>query len=240
MPVKSRLSPNFRALVLLLGGLIACAANGQSPEQPTGWTSKRPVVSKHDMVVAANPLAVEAGYAVLREGGHAVDAAVAMQMVLNLVEPQSSGIGGGAFMLFHNGRTRLLTAYDGRETAPAAAKPDRFLGSDGKPLQFFDAIVGGRSVGVPGALRMLELAHRQYGRLPWATLFEPAIELAERGFAVSPRLAILIAGEKSRFRQERARDYFFKTDGSPLAAGQTLTNPALATTLKQIAAHGAD
>src|SRR5215468_4036335 len=123
MPVKSRLSPNFRALVLLLGGLIACAANGQSPEQPTGWTSKRPVVSKHDMVVAANPLAVEAGYAVLREGGHAVDAEVAVQMVLNLVEPQSSGIGGGAFMLHYDARHRRMDSYDGRETAPAEATP---------------------------------------------------------------------------------------------------------------------
>ena len=230
---------------LFLGSLLllvctAPSAQTVAPELSSGWTAKKAVVSKRDMVAAENPLAVEAGHAILRKGGSAVDAAVAMQMVLNLVEPQSSGIGGGAFMLFHNGRTRLLTAYDGRETAPAAAKPDRFLGPDGKPLQFFDAVVGGKSVGVPGALRMLELAHRQYGRLPWASLFERAIELAERGFAVSPRLAILIAGEKQRFRQELARDYFFNPDGSPLVAGQTLRNPALATTLKQIAAHRAE
>jgi len=133
MPVKSRLSSKLRGLVLLLGCLVAGAAYAQSPgpEQPTGWTPKKPVVSKHDMVVAANPLAVEAGYTMLREGGNAIDAAVAVQMVLNLVEPQSSGIGGGAFMLFHNGRNRMLTAYDGRETAPAAAKPDRFASTDG-------------------------------------------------------------------------------------------------------------
>jgi gamma-glutamyltranspeptidase/glutathione hydrolase len=242
MRVKSRLPPKLRGLVLLLGWLIACAAHGQSeaPEQPSGWTPKKPVVSKHDMVVAANPFAVEAGYKMLREGGNAIDAAVAVQMVLNLVEPQSSGIGGGAFMLFHNGRNRVLTAYDGRETAPAAAKPDRFLGADGKPLQFFDAVVGGKSVGVPGTLRMLELAHRQYGRLPWAKLFEPAIALAERGFAVSPRLHSLIEADPYLRTQDRARAYFFNADGSPLAVGQTLKNAAFAATLQRIAAEGAD
>ena len=237
-PRKSMKRSLLLGFLLLLAATAACA-QAPAPELSSGWTPKRAIVSKRDMVAAANPLAVAAGYAILREGGSAVDAAIAVQMVLNLVEPQSSGIGGGAFMLFHNGRTRLLTAYDGRETAPAAAKPDRFLGTDGKPMQFFDAVVGGRSVGVPGTLRMLELAHRQYGRLPWAALFAPAIELAERGFAVSPRLAILITSEKQRFRQERARDYFFNPDGSPLAVGQTLRNPALATTLRQIADHGA-
>src|SRR5207253_7173921 len=141
----------------------------------------------------------------------AVDAAVAVQMVLNLVEPQSSGIGGGAFMLFHNGRNGLLTAYDGRETAPAAAKPDRFLDREGKPLKFYDAVVGGKSVGVPGTLRLLELAHRQYGRLTWAKLFEPAIALAERGFAVSPRLHMLIGADKY-LTQERAKAYFYNAD----------------------------
>ena len=242
MPVKSRLSSKLRGLVLLLGCLVAGAAYAQSPgpEQPTGWTPKKPVVSKHDMVVAANPLAVEAGYTMLREGGNAIDAAVAVQMVLNLVEPQSSGIGGGAFMLFHNGRNRMLTAYDGRETAPAAAKPDRFLDADGKPLHFFDAVIGGKSVGVPGTLRMLELAHRQYGRLPWAKLFDPAIALAERGFAVSPRLHSLIEADTYLKTQDRARAYFFNADGSPLAVGQTLKNPAFAATLKRIASGGAD
>jgi gamma-glutamyltranspeptidase/glutathione hydrolase len=230
--------PFFLGLFLFLGGAGVWAQN-QAPELPSGWTPKKTVVSKHDMVAAANPLAVEAGFQILREGGSAVDAAVAVQMVLNLVEPQSSGIGGGAFMLFHNGRTRLLTAYDGREIAPAAAKPDRFLGPDGKPLQFYDAVVGGKSVGVPGTLRLLELAHRQYGRLPWAKLFEPAIELAQRGFAVSPRLHIAISGEKYLV-QERARAYFFNADGSPLAVGQTLKNPTFAATLTRIAAEGAD
>ena len=191
-------------------------------------------------MAAANPVAVETGYRILRDGGNAIDAAVAVQMVLNLVEPQSSGIGGGTFILFHDGRNGLLTSYDGRETAPAAAREDRFLGSDGKPLRFFDAVVGGKSVGVPGTLRALELVHRQYGKLPWATLFEPAIELAERGFAVSPRLSLLIATEKDRFRQERARAYFLNPDGSPLSVGQMLRNPQLAATLKRVAAEGAD
>ena len=230
--------PLFLGLFLSFVGTGAWAQN-QAPELPSGWTPKKAVLSKFDMVAAANPLAVEAGFQILREGGSAVDAAVAVQMVLNLVEPQSSGIGGGAFMLFHNGRTRLLTAYDGRETAPAAAKPDRFLGPDGKPLEFYDAVVGGKSVGVPGTLRLLELAHRQYGRLPWAKLFEPAIELAEHGFLVSPRLNIAISGEKYLV-QERARAYFLNADGSPLGVGQTLRNRPFAATLKRIAAEGAD
>jgi gamma-glutamyltranspeptidase/glutathione hydrolase len=228
----------------LLTGLLLIAAlawaQDQGSELQSGWTPKKAVASKRDMVAAANPLAVEAGYRILRDGGNAIDAAVAMQMVLNLVEPQSSGIGGGTFILFHNGRNGLLTAYDGRETAPAAARPDRFLGPDGKPLRFFDAVVGGKSVGVPGTLRVLELAHRQYGKLPWPKLFEPAIELADRGFPVSPRLSLLIAGEKDRFVQERARAYFFNADGSPLAVGQTLRNPAFAATLKRVAAGGVD
>ena len=228
----------------LLTGLLLIAAlaqaQDQGPEVASGWTAKKTVTSKRDMVAAANPLAVEAGYQILREGGNAVDAAVAIQMVLNLVEPQSSGIGGGTFILFHNGRNGLLTTYDGRETAPAAAKPDRFLGPEGKPLLFFDAVVGGKSVGVPGTLRALELAHRQYGKLPWAQLFDPAIELAERGFAVSARLSASIVGEKGRLRQDRVHAYFFNADGSPLAVGQTLKNPAFAATLKRVAAEGAD
>ena len=226
------------ALLLLASG-TACAQEQHAPEHPAGWIAKRPVTARHDMVAAANPLAVAAGREMLREGGTAIDAAVAAQMVLNLVEPQSSGVGGGAFMLFHNGHNGLLTAYDGRETAPAAAKPDRFLDANGKPLAFYDAVVGGRSVGVPGTLRMLELAHRQYGRLPWPRLFAPAIALAERGFPVSPRLNSEIAGER-HMMQARARAYFHHADGTPLAVGETLANPAFAATLKRIAEEGAD
>src|SRR5437773_356904 len=231
----------FRFIVSLLPwlGLLSIPGMSRAPELPSGWTPKKPVSTRQDMVAAANPLAVEAGHQILKQGGSAVDAAVAVQMVLNLVEPQSSGIGGGAFMLFHNGRNGLLTAYDGRETAPSAAKPDRFLDKEGKPLKFYDAVVGGKSVGVPGTLRLLELAHRQYGKLQWAELFEPAIRLAEQGFAVSPRLNINIAGEKY-LTQERAKAYFYNPDASPLAVGSTLKNPAFAATLKRIAAEGAD
>ena len=228
---------------VVLSAVLACAtiapAQDRAPERASDWTPKAPVASKRDMVVAANPLAVDAGIRILERGGSAVDAAVAVQLVLNVVEPQSSGIGGGAFMLFHNGRSGLLTSYDGRETAPAAAKPDRFLDASGKPMAFHAAVVGGRSVGVPGVVRMLELAHRQYGKLPWAQLFEPAIALAENGFVVSPRMHAAIAGE-THFTQERARAYFYNRDGTPVAEGQTLRNPALAQTLKQIAAGGAE
>ena len=231
-----------RRMIVVLFALLAspvALAQNQAPELPSGWTPKKAVSTRNDMVAAANPLAVEAGHRILSQGGTAVDAAVAVQMVLNLVEPQSSGIGGGAFMLFHNGRNGLLTAYDGRETAPAAAKPDRFLDKEGKPLKFYDAVVGGKSVGVPGTLRLLEVAHRQYGKLPWAQLFEPAITLAEQGFAVSPRLNIAIAGEKY-LAQERAKAYFYNPDGTPPPVGHTLKNPAFAATLKRIAAEGAD
>ena len=229
----------YLLVVLAVFGSHVAWAQNQAPERPSGWTTKKPIVSRYDMVAAANPLAVAAGVQMLRQGGDAVDAAVAVQMVLNLVEPQASGIGGGAFILFHNGRNGVLMAYDGRETAPAAATPDRFLDSQGKPLAFDDAVVGGKSVGVPGTLRVLELAHRQFGKLPWARLFEPAIALAERGFAVSPRLSIAIAGEK-HLTQERAKRYFYNSDGTPLSVGQTLKNPAFAATLRRIAAEGAD
>jgi gamma-glutamyltranspeptidase/glutathione hydrolase len=225
-------------VLFVIAGQIGIA-RAQEPEAASGWAQKQAVATRHDMVAAANSLAVAAGHEILKQGGTAVDAAVAVQMVLNLVEPQSSGIGGGALMLFHDGRRGLLSAYDGRETAPAAAKPERFLDKDGTPLRFYDAVVGGKSVGVPGTLRLLELAHRQHGRLPWARLFEPAIALARNGFAVSPRLHLLIAGDKY-LTQDRARAYFFNADGTPLAAGQILKNPAFAATLKRIAVEGAD
>jgi gamma-glutamyltranspeptidase/glutathione hydrolase len=236
--VFSLLRSTILSLLLVAAACSAAGAQGIAPERASGWMPKALVTSTRDMVVAANPLAVDAGMRMLERGGSAVDAAIAVQLVLNLVEPQSSGIGGGAFMLFHNGRSGLATVYDGRETAPAAAKPDRFLDAAGKPLGFRAAVVGGRSVGVPGVLRMLELAHRQYGRLPWAQLFEPAIALAEGGFVVSPRLAAAIAGD-GFLTQERARAYFFNRDGTPLAAGQTLRNPPFAATLRKIARGGA-
>ncbi len=222
----------------LLGAPFGALAQNQAPERPSGWIDKQPVRSKHWMVAAANPLAVDAGYRILKQGGTAVDAAIAVQLVLGLVEPQSSGIGGGAFLLLHDGKSKRLVAYDGRETAPAAAKPDRFL-KDGKPLSFMDGVLGGKSVGVPGTVRLLEAAHRQHGKLKWGTLFEPAIEMAENGFAVSPRLHTMVAGEKN-LSQPRAKSYFLGADGKPLAVGTVLRNPAYAATLRKIAAGGAD
>ena len=190
------------------------------------------------MVAAANPLATRAGYEILRAGGNAVDAAIAVQLVLGLVEPQSSGLGGGAFALFHDARTNTLTAYDGRETAPAAAKPDRFLGSDGKPLGFFDAVAGGLAVGVPGTVRLLETMHRAHGRLPWQHLFASAIALAERGFPVSRRLHNEIASQPV-WPQTRAHDYFHAADGAPIPEGALLRNPAYVQTLRRLASEGA-
>ena len=226
-----------------LGLLVACAcfadasAQDRAPERPSGWIDKKPVQSRRFMVAAANPLAVDAGYRMLRAGGSAVDAAIAVQFVLGLTEPQSSGLGGGAFLLAHDGITHKLIAYDGRETAPAAATPERFVGADGKPLEFIDAVVGGRSVGIPGAVALLEVAHRKHGKLPWATLFAPAIALAENGFAVSPRLYTTIAEEKHL--QGRAKAYFLDANEKPLPIGTILKNPAYAATLRRLANEGA-
>jgi gamma-glutamyltranspeptidase/glutathione hydrolase len=190
------------------------------------------------MVAAANPLAAEAGRQILAAGGSAVDAAIAVQLVLNLVEPQSSGIGGGAFMVFWDGQT--MTTLDGREKAPAAAKPERFLGPDGKPMKFYDAVVGGRSVGVPGTVRLLETAHKNWGKLAWKDVMEPAIRLAENGFTISPRLNGQLTQEKFLQNDPVARAYFYEADGKPKAVGTVLKNPAFAQTLRTIADKGAD
>ena len=191
------------------------------------------------MIAAANPYAAQAGLDMLARGGGAVDAAIAAQLVLNLVEPQSSGIGGGGFMLSYDARDGSVIAYDGRETAPAAVTPKLFLDSDGAPLKFFDAVLGGRAVGVPGLLAMLKLAHERHGKLPWADLFEPAIILAEQGFSLSPRLHKLIGKARGLGRYATARSYFFTADGLPKPVGTRLANPAFATTLRAIAACGA-
>lgn len=209
-----------------------------APERSSGYVAKQGWTAKKFMVVAANPLAVDAGYQMLKKGGSAVDAAIATQMVLTLVEPQSSGIGGGALLLHFDGKA--VKAFDGRETAPAAATETLFMNADGKPMPFFDAVVGGRSVGVPGVLRMLELAHRQYGKLPWSALFAPAIRLADNGFAVSPRLATLLQDEPYLKKDPAAAAYFYDDDGHPRPTGYLLKNPALAKTLKKIADNGAD
>ncbi len=189
------------------------------------------------MAAAANPLATEAGREILRAGGSAIDAAIAMQMVLTLVEPQSSGIGGGAFLLHFDGKH--VQAFDGRETAPLAADENLFM-LGGKPMAFYDAVVGGRSVGTPGALRMLEAAHQQHGRLAWRQLFEPAIRLAERGFAMSPRLHAQLASERHLAGNAAARAYFFDVDGTPKPVGTVLRNPELAATLRALADGGTD
>ena len=208
----------------------------QQPEAASGLTAKPGWATTKFAVAAANPLATDAGYQVLKAGGSAIDAAIAVQMVLTLVEPQSSGIGGGAFLLHYNGRE--VEAFDGRETAPAAADERLFLGSDGKPLPFYEAVVGGRSVGVPGTVKMLELAHRQYGKLPWAALFQPAIRLAEQGFRVSPRLNTLARADAHLQKDPVARAYFFQPNGEPVAVGSTLRNPQLAAVLRRIATEG--
>ncbi|WP_323122635.1 gamma-glutamyltransferase [Burkholderia alba] len=215
------------------GGTLPAA-----PEVASGWVDKPGWTSQRDMIAAANPLATQAGYQMLKAGGTAIDAVIATQLVLTLVEPQSSGIGGGAFLMYANGKT--VQAYDGRETAPAAATDRLFYGADGKPLPFYQGVVGGRSVGAPGVLRMLELAHRAHGKLPWQRLFQPAIQLAEHGFTISPRLATLLASEQYLMNDPAARAYFYNQDGTPKRAGTILKNPQLAAVLRQVAAHGAN
>ena len=192
------------------------------------------------MAVAANPLAARAGAGVLARGGSAVDAAIAMQMALNLVEPQSSGIGGGGFLLHYDAQTGAVAAYDGRETAPSAARGGLFLKPDGSAPGYFEALAGGRSVGAPGLLRMLERAHAAHGRLPWSGLFRPAIELAEAGFAVSPRLHRLAGWAPTLAGFPRAAAYFLDPDGSAKAPGTVLRNPEFAATLRAVADGGAD
>ena len=198
-----------------------------------------PAAAQRQMVAASHPLAAQAGLDMLRAGGSALDAAIATQAMLTLVEPQSSGIGGGALLLYWDAAARRLTAWDGRETAPATASPDLFL-RDGRPLEFYDAAVGGRAVGAPGVMRMLQAAHREHGLLPWPRLLAPAIDMAEQGFAVSPRLAQHIAGDEARLgRNPAARALFFTAAGTPLPQAALLRNPALAATLRALAEQGA-
>ncbi len=217
----------------------AAPAPAAEPEGASGWTGKPVVYARHELVVAANPLAADAGLELLHAGGSAVDAALATQLVLGLVEPQSSGIGGGAFMLVWSQRERRLQSYDGRETAPAAARPGRFLDAEGRPLKFFDAAVSGLSVGVPGVLRMFELAHAQHGRLPWARAFAPAIRLAERGFPMSPRLHRLLERDPYLRRDPAAKRLYYRRDGHARPVGARIVNRAYAAVLRRIAARGA-
>jgi gamma-glutamyltranspeptidase / glutathione hydrolase len=241
----------MRALFrLLLSGMISAAtpALAQSaagtdtkqvaPEAAT-LSAVKPLVTAHrHMVVAANPYASQAGVEILRAGGSAIDAAIAVQMALNLVEPQSSGIGGGAFIVTYTAKNKSIETIDGRETAPAAAKPNRFLLPGGDPRDFDEAVNSGLSVGVPGVLRALKLAHERGGKLPWARLFQPAITLAESGFRVSPRLSKLLADQGPAGFNDEAKAYFFDADGHARKAGETLKNPLLAASLRAIAEGG--
>ena len=195
--------------------------------------AREPVVAREFMVAAAHPLAAQAGHDILARGGSAVDAAIAVQMMLGLVEPESSGIGGGAFLLHWSQREQKLRSYDGRETAPKAARPDRFM-RDGHPMGFIDAVVGGRSVGVPGVLRMLELAHRKHGRLPWAELFQPAIDAAEQGFPLSARLYAVLKDEQFLRQDPAARRIYYGK-----AVGERIVNREYAATLRALATRGA-
>jgi len=234
------------ALTLLVSALTLTACNAppssslpQAPEAGSGYRTDLQTrhASKH-MAAAANPLAAEAGREMLRQGGSAIDAAIAMQAVLTLVEPQSSGIGGGAMIVLWDGKQ--VRTYDGRETAPAGATEKLFLQADGKPMAFPQAQIGGRSVGTPGVLRALEMAHKQHGRLPWGRLFEPAIKLAEQGFAISPRLYSLLAADSALRQSPDMAAYFLNSDGSVKAVGTRLQNPELAAVFKRIANEGAD
>ncbi|MES2889833.1 MAG: gamma-glutamyltransferase [Pseudomonadota bacterium] len=256
MSSNSKTQPPRRAVlpgggawvVWVVAGLTACATptapvvpEGSTPRPPeaaSGYEHKAGWVTQRFSVAAANPLATEAGYQILRQGGSALDAAVAVQMVLTLVEPQSSGIGGGAFLMHWDGRQ--VSALDGRETAPAGADERQFLNPQGQPVPFIEAVVGGRSVGVPGTLKMLAMAHRQHGKLPWPQLFEPAIVLAEQGFAVSPRLHTLLKAEVHLKKDAQALAYFYQASGEPQPVGTVLRNPALAEVLRRVAKEGVE
>lgn len=199
----------------------------------------RPVRADRWMVAAANPHAVKAGAEVLRAGGTAADAMVAVQAVLGLVEPQSSGMGGGAFLVWHDGETGEITTLDGRETAPFAATPSLFQDDNGAPLKFWDAVVGGRSVGVPGTPALMQAAHDRWGKADWGGLFDAAATLADQGFVVSPRLAGLVAGDADRLGRHAATKAYFYPGGTPIAEGSTLRNPAYAEVMRLMAAEGA-
>jgi gamma-glutamyltranspeptidase/glutathione hydrolase len=247
---KSSTLARIALLAMLTGvptGALTPASHAQqqsdtlAPEAPSTTVKKQAVQATKQMVVAANPLAAQAGLDALRAGGNAADAVVAVQTVLGLVEPQSSGLGGGAFLVWYDAASGKVTTFDGRETAPAAATSELFLGPDGKPLGFFNAVIGGRSVGVPGVPRLLETVHAKYGKRPWKDLLQPAIDLADNGFAVSPRLNTMISEDVGHLdTQPVTRGYFFDASGAPLAIGATLRNPDYAVTLRALADGGAD
>lgn len=228
------------ALAVMLGG----PAYAQSPDQPesaTGYSAKGAVQGRQFMVVTANPEATQVGFDILSRGGTAADAGIAVQLVLGLVEPQSSGIGGGGFALYYDAKTHKLSTLDGRETAPSVAGKLLFRAGDGKPMDFYRAAVGGRAVGVPGIPALLETLHGWYGTLPWRDLFSPAIIMAENGFEVSPRLSTLVKGERSRMSVSTdTKLHFFPDSSTPVQPGYMLRNPKYARTLRTLATEGMD
>lgn len=238
MNVRMVITAFFLALIWAGATMAQAQETLPAPEAATGLTPKSLVVAQKHMVVAANFQAAEAGREILRQGGSAIDAAIATQLVLGLVEPQSSGLGGGAFIVTWNKAAGEVNTYDGRETAPASATPDRFLKS-GVPMGFSDAMLSGLSVGVPGVVRALELAHAKQGKLAWAKLFAPAIKLAQDGFAMPPRLNQLLKLESPDRFSPPARAYFFEADGRVKPASSLIKNPEYAATLKAIAKDGA-
>src|SRR5687767_2999512 len=214
----------FRSLILAAAlGLTSCAVSIPLDKPPPVLPPERPLPTQADsyepFVIAANPLAARAGLDVLRRGGSAVDAAIAVQAMLSLVEPQSSGLGGGAFMNYYDGRTRKLTIYDGREVAPAQATESMFLDADDKPLPFDVAVLSGRATGVPGVVKMLAMAHGEHGKLPWSDLFGDARRTASDGFIVSPRLARLLRGDYAENSAPDVVAYFAKPDGTRVGVG---------------------
>lgn len=220
---------------------LVCAAALVATALPVGAIAQvTETAAKHHMIAAANPHAAEAGLEMMRAGGSAVDAAIATQLVLGLVEPESSGIGGGAFMLVYNPVTKRTTSFDGREMAPASATPTMFLDASGQPRNKGEAIPGGLSVGIPGVVKMLWLAHEKYGKLPWAKLFEPAIKLADNGFPVGPKLARTVRNFSRGADMPDIKAHFYHPDGTPLAEGEIYKDPEYAATLRKIAKDGPD
>ncbi|MEQ1696015.1 MAG: gamma-glutamyltransferase family protein [Hyphomicrobiaceae bacterium] len=237
-----------RTCIALTGLAICTNARAQlspdirliEPEARTSITAKPSTIAQRHMIVAANPLAADAGLEILRAGGSAVDAVIAAQMVLTLVEPQSSGIGGGAFLLHWDAKSRAVSSIDGRETAPISARSSRFLADNGEPRPFGELVSSPLSVGVPGVVAAMELAHQRFGKLAWRRLFDRAIELANDGFAVSHRLSALLTVQGPAYFNQPARALYFDTAGVALKPGMILKNPALAASLREIADHGAD
>lgn len=211
-----------------------------SPSQATTTGAPAPVAAREMFVVSANPLASEAGMAILRKGGSAVDAAIAVQAMLSLVEPQSSGLGGGAFMTYLNAASGKVEIFDGRETAPAGATPDMFLGADGQPVPFGQAVVGGRATGVPGAVAMLSMAHGEHGVLRWKDLFDDVERTADDGFTVSPRLGKFLTGNFPQLATADTRAYFTEQDGTLIDPGDRLRNKPYAKFIKRLAKRGPD